>query len=111
MGLNFYSFIGLRTTMTKKKPYETREIKYVIFWWQFQTPYRAEFDDEVAACAAAAVRNAMVVEVSGEKLRVDKAYDFYRRDDKGNPMPAELRDIEHSRLSAKYRELLGLTEQ
>ncbi len=68
-------------------------VLYLVLWWQAQTPYAAVFDDEIAACAAASVRNALVVEVSGRGLRFDKVVDYYRRDEEGRPMPAEWRNV------------------
>jgi hypothetical protein len=78
--------------VAKKKPQKPR-VLYLVLWWQTQTPYAAVFDDEVAACAAASVRNALVVEVTGGDVRIAKVVDYYRRDDAGNPMPAEFRDV------------------
>ncbi len=78
--------------MTKKKSPKA-QVLYLVLWWQTQTPYAAIFDDEVAACAAASVRNALVVEVTGRDVKIAKVVDYYRRDDAGNPMPAEFRDV------------------
>ena len=70
-----------------------KEIRYLVLWWQAQAPYAALFDDEIAAHAAASVRNALVVEISGGDLKFEKIVDYYRRDDAGRPMPAEWRDV------------------
>ena len=66
---------------------------FLVLWWQAQTPYAAMFEDEVAAYAAANVRNALVVEISGKASKVEKVVDYYRRDNSGNPMPAEWRNV------------------
>lgn len=66
---------------------------YLVVWWMAQTPYAAVFENEVAAEAAASVRNALVVVVSGRDLRFDRVVDWYRRDEVGGPMPAEWRDL------------------
>ncbi len=76
-----------------KKKVQKAQVLYLVLWWQTQTPYAALFDDEVAACAAASVRNALVVEITGADPKVTKVVDYYRRDDAGNPMPAEFRDV------------------
>lgn len=71
----------------------SRKTCYLVLWWMAQTPYAAVFENEIAAEAAANVRNAIVVAVSGRDLRVDEVKDWYRRDDNGHPMPAEWRDL------------------
>lgn len=58
-----------------------------------QTPYAAVFENEMAAEAAANVRNALLVEVSGRDLKFERVADWYRRDEAGGPMPAEWRDL------------------
>lgn len=70
-----------------------RERYFLILWWMSQTPHVAVFENRVAAEAAAQVRNAVLVEVSGRNVRVDAVQDWYRRDDEGKPMPAEWRDL------------------
>lgn len=55
-----------------------------------QTPYAAEFDNLIAAEAAANVRNAIMVTITDKRIDV---IDWYRRDENGKPMPAEWRDI------------------
>lgn len=80
--------------MKAKRPKPKKDqVLYLVLWWQTQTPYAAVFDDEVAACAAASVRNALVVEVTGARLKIEKVVDYYRRDDAGHPMPAEWREV------------------
>src|SRR2546422_6363323 len=58
-----------------------------------QTPYAAIFENQVAAEAAANVRNALMVTMSGRDVKVDQVQDWYRRDESGAPMPAEWRDL------------------
>jgi hypothetical protein len=58
-----------------------------------QTPYAAVFAHRAAAETAASVRNALMVAISGKDARIDGVLDWYRRDDKGDPMPAEWRDL------------------
>lgn len=55
-----------------------------------QTPYAAEFENKISAEAAASVRNAVFIEFSG---RINKIEDYYKRDDQGNPIPIEWRDL------------------
>ena len=79
--------------MKKRRAPARSAIRYLVLWWQAQVPYAAAFDDEIAAHAAASVRNAIVVEISGTELTFEKVVDYYRRDDAGRPMPAEWRDV------------------
>lgn len=58
-----------------------------------QAPHAALFDNRLAALAAASVRNALMVTITGREIRVDEVLDWYRRDDNGKPMPAEWRDL------------------
>lgn len=66
---------------------------YLVVWWMAQAPHAALFDSRIAAEAAASVRNALMVTLSGEDAQVDSVLDWYRRTDQGEPMPAEWRDI------------------
>lgn len=66
---------------------------YLVVWWMSQVPYAAVFENRVAAEAAASVRNALLVTISGDDARVDGVHDWYRRDDAGQPLPAEFRNI------------------
>ncbi|HWM51089.1 MAG TPA: hypothetical protein VNO76_07070 [Thermoplasmata archaeon] len=66
---------------------------YLVVWWMSQVPYAAVFENRVAAEAAASVRNALMVTISGDDARVDAVHDWYRCDDAGRPLPAEWRNI------------------
>ena len=85
---------GIRRPMTvqpaRRSPKKTY---YLVLWWMAQTPYAAMFENELAAEAAADVRNALVVQVSGRDVTVARVADWYRRDAAGHPMPAEWRDL------------------
>jgi hypothetical protein len=70
-----------------------RKTRYLVIWWMAQAPHAALFEDRIAAEAAASVRNALMVTVSGRDARVDSVLDWYRRTESGDPMPAEWRDI------------------
>lgn len=70
-----------------------RKTYYLVLWWMAQTPYAAVFENELAAEAAANVRNALMVAVSGRDVKFERVADWYRRDDAGGPMPAEWRDL------------------
>lgn len=76
-----------RAVRSGKKTY------YLVLWWMSQTPYAAVFENQVAAEAAANVRNALLVTVTGRDVKIDEVQDWYRRDDTGHPMPAEWRDL------------------
>src|SRR2546427_11338781 len=68
-------------------------VRFAVLWWQAQGPYGAALDVETAAPAAASVRTAIVIEISGTALKFEKVVAYYRRDDTGRPMPAEWRDV------------------
>lgn len=71
----------------------SRTAQYLVIWWMAQTPYAAVFSHRAAAETAASVRNALMIAVSGREARIDGVFDWYRRDEKGEPMPAEWRDL------------------
>lgn len=79
---------------------------WIVFWWMggkrkpdnsdWETPpspFGAVFENEVAAEAAANVRNAMVIHVRAKGAIKVAGADWYRRDEKGKPMPIEWRDL------------------
>ena len=72
---------------------EVRETKILVLWWMQQCPYVAIFDNQIAAEAAANVRNALMVTLSGRDVKIDAVVDWYRRDEQGKPLPAEFRDV------------------
>ncbi len=78
---------------SKRAPRASKKTLYLVLWWMSQTPYAAVFENEVAAEAAANVRNALMVAISGRDVKIDQVKDWYRRDDGGQPMPAEWRDL------------------
>ncbi len=78
---------------SKRAPRASKKTLYLVLWWMSQTPYAAVFENEVAAEAAANVRNALMVTISGRDVKIDQVKDWYRRDDAGQPMPAEWRDL------------------
>jgi hypothetical protein len=53
-------------------------------------PYAATFKSKISAEAAASVRNALLITIEPDSIDV---VDYYRRDEKGNPMPVQWRDI------------------
>ena len=65
---------------------------YLVVWWVNQAPQAALFDHQEAARAAASVRNALMVTISGSGVGVDEVVDWYRRNEEGSPLPAEWRD-------------------
>ena len=69
-----------------------KESCYLVVWWVCQTPQVALFDHLEAAKAAASVRNALMVTVTGTAVEIDEVVDWYRRNDEGDPLPAEWRD-------------------
>ena len=81
-----------RRIVRRRLPRAKRSVRYLVVWWQNQTPYAAMFNDEISAYAAASVRNALLIEVPGDG-KIERIVDYYRRDDKGNPLPAEWRDV------------------
>lgn len=77
------------------KPNRRRSGKtvFLVIWWMSKTPYAAVFENRIAAEAAANVRNALLVTISGARTHVEGVVDWYRRDDEGRPMPAEWREL------------------
>src|SRR2546428_112158 len=71
---------------------EARCHEYVVVWWACQTPQVGLFDHLEAGKAAANVRNALRVTVTGTAVEIDEVVDWYRRNDEGDPLPAEWRD-------------------
>src|SRR2546422_11178177 len=68
-----------------------RTASYLVVWWMSQVPHAAVFENHIAAEAAASVRNALMIQMSGEDVQVDAVVDWYRRNSEGEPMPAEWR--------------------
>jgi hypothetical protein len=66
---------------------------FLVIWWMSQSPYAAVFDNHLAAEAAANVRNALIITISGRELDFEEVEDWFRRDEEGHPMPAEWRDL------------------
>jgi len=71
----------------------SNETKYLVIWWMSKSPYAAVFTNRVAAEAAANVRNAILVAIKGHATKVEEVVDWYRRDEEGQPMPAEWREL------------------
>lgn len=78
---------------TKRIRNPAKKTYYLVLWWMAQVPYAAVFENQVAAEAAANVRNALLVTISGRDVKFDNVADWYRRDENGVPMPAEWRDL------------------
>ena len=79
------------TRKNQRRPSE--KTVFLVIWWMSKTPYAAVFTHRVAAEAAASVRNAILVTVKGHRTRVAGVVDWYRRDEAGQPMPAEWREL------------------
>lgn len=77
-------------TRPRRSPDETQ---FLVVWWMQKTPHAAVFRNRIAADAAARVRNALLIEFSGDDVQVEGVLDFYRRDEEDRPMPAEWRDL------------------
>jgi hypothetical protein len=65
---------------------------YLVIWWMNQAPHAALYETEVSARASAAVRNALMITISGTDVKIAEIVDWYRRNAAGAPMPAEWRD-------------------
>ena len=79
---------------TKKRNEPEPQTVYVIIWWHFQKPYVAVVPTHDEAKWIADTRNGVVIELIGRDVAVKSVVDFYRRDEAGNPMPAEMRPYE-----------------
>ncbi|TLZ44890.1 MAG: hypothetical protein E6K19_03470 [Methanobacteriota archaeon] len=82
---------ALKTTSDERRL--SNATKFLVIWWMSKTPYAAVFTNRVAAEAAANVRNALLVTFNGPRTNVEAVVDWYRRDDDGQPMPAEWREL------------------
>jgi len=82
---------GKAKTVKEEEPPETI---YVVLWWHFQKPYVAVAPTYDEAKWIADTRNGVIVEILGRNIAVKSVVDFYRRDEAGNPMPAEMRPYE-----------------
>jgi hypothetical protein len=80
----------MTTTNERRRSSDT---KFLVIWWMSKIPYAAVFTNRIAAEAAANVRNALLVTLSGGDPKVEAVVDWYRRDDEGRPMPAEWREL------------------
>ena len=63
---------------------------YIILWWMNHAPMISEFDSRTKASSAAHIRNATFLCIEG---KVIDAFDWWRRDEQGNPMPFEWRTL------------------
>src|SRR5439155_1305038 len=87
----------LQPVLKPKRPrIPYRKTYYLVLWWMSQTPYAAIFENQVAAEAAANVRNALLVTISGRDAKVDQILDWYRRDESGRPGPATVTETDRS---------------
>lgn len=80
--------------MKKKLKSPKKDTLYLVIWWYAQNLYAAVFRSEEQARVAADPRNGVVIRVRGRALEIDSIVDYYRRDESGNPMPAEWRTLE-----------------
>lgn len=65
--------------------------RYLVLWWHLQKMYVGIFENETEATLHAAARNGVVVELIGSSLSIGAIEDYWRRDDRGRPMPGEWR--------------------
>ncbi len=65
---------------------------FVVVWWAYQKPYYAVTRDAEEAAWTANLRNGLVIEVEGTNAEVKRVTDHWRRDEAGNPIPAEARE-------------------
>jgi hypothetical protein len=62
---------------------------YLVLWWHLQKLYCGLFSTEEEANLQAMSRNGVVVEITGDNTAIGRIADYWRRDDQGNPLPAE----------------------
>ncbi len=67
---------------------------YLVVWWYSGDVRAAVTEDRDKATLWAQERNAVLVPIEGEDVHVGDLVDFYRRDEKGEPLPAVWRDLE-----------------
>jgi len=76
-------------TVEIEKRAPRRETAWLVVWWHLQKIYCGLFTTEEEANLQAMSRNGVVIELSAESLAVGRIADYWRRDDSGNPLPAE----------------------
>jgi len=64
----------------------------VVVWWAYQKPYYAVTRDAEEAAWTANLRNGLVLEIEGSNVGIKRVMDHWRRDEAGNPLPAEARE-------------------
>jgi len=63
---------------------------YLNIWWSLQKPYCGYFSDEREARFQGMSRDPVIVKIQGTgPIGIDKVVDHWRRDNSGNPIPAE----------------------
>lgn len=65
------------------------ESSFLVIWWHLQKAYCGLFSTEEEAKLQAMSRNGVVIEIRGAAVSVESITDYWRRDDSGNPLPAE----------------------
>ncbi len=83
-----------RTSKAKAAKEKPQQTIYAVLWWHFQKPYVAVVPTYDEAKWIADTRNGVIIEIIGKGISVKSVVDFYRRDEAGNPMPAEMRPCE-----------------
>ena len=66
-----------------------KETCFLVIWWHLQKVYCGLFSTEEEAKLQAMSRNGIVVHITGGAVSVESIVDYWRRDDSGNPLPAE----------------------
>lgn len=67
--------------------------RYIIIWWLSETPYVCAFNDKDEADGYARVRNALMIELPDNDKDKPKLWDYWRRDESGNPLEVIWRDL------------------
>jgi len=78
-----------RGELLKVERTQPLETCYLVLWWHLQKLYCGLFNTAEEANLQAMSRNGVVVEITGENIAVGRLSDFWRRDEQGNPLPAE----------------------
>ena len=66
-----------------------KETAFLVLWWHLQKLYCGLFSTEEEANLQAMSRNGVVIQITGDNTAIGRITDYWRRDDQGNPLPAE----------------------
>ena len=81
---------GPRVEVVSREPARPlTESCFLVIWWHLQKAYCGLFSTEDEAKLQAMSRNGVVIAIRGSDISIEGISDYWRRDESGNPLPAE----------------------